>query len=378
MTNEYLKTVNILYVEDEDSVREGYVKTLNRCAKKLYIAENGEIGLELFKSNSADIDIVVTDIKMPKMNGIDMAKEIIEIDPNQSIVFTTAHGESSFLFEAIELQVDGYLLKPVPIKKLMGIIDKISKNIALEKINKMQQERLFKIAKMASMGELIGNIAHQWRQPLSAISTGATALELQKEYDNLTDEFFFETCKMIDKNAQYLSKTIDDFRDIIKHNGEIEVFDLKQNIEKFLNLIDTTIENNNIQVILDLQEDIKINGYPNELIKSFINMFDNSNDILYQNEENSRFIFITTYTDNNNIFIKFKDNGSGIPEEILPKIFEPYFTTKHQSQGTGLGLHMTYNLIVNGMNGNIEVLNVNYEYDGKNYIGAEFTIVLPI
>ncbi|MCK5111215.1 MAG: hybrid sensor histidine kinase/response regulator [Arcobacteraceae bacterium] len=376
MTNEYLKTANILYVEDEENIREGYTKTLNRCAKKLYVAPDGQSGLDLFNENS--IDIVITDIKMPNMSGIDMAKKIIEINPEIPIIFTTAHNEVNFLHEAINLQVDGYLLKPVPIKILMGKINKISKNIFLEKTNEIQQQRLFKIEKMAALGELIGNIAHQWRQPLSAISTGATGMEIQKEFGDLTDEFFFKTCSMIDKNAQYLSQTINDFSEIIKHNGKVEIFDLKDNIENFLTLVKTTIEDNNINVILDLQEDIKIDGYPNEFIQSFINMLNNSKDILNEMDENNKLVFITTYTDDNNIFIKFKDSGGGISDEILPKIFEPYFTTKHQSLGTGLGLHMTYNLIVNGMNGNIEAVNITYEYEGKSYTGAEFVITLPL
>ncbi|MCU7835050.1 MAG: diguanylate cyclase [gamma proteobacterium symbiont of Taylorina sp.] len=140
MTYKYLKTAKILYVEDDKKVREGYTKTLNRCAKELYVADDGEAGLELFKKLS--IDIVVSDIKMPHMNGIDMAKAIMETAPDIPIVFTTAHNETSFLFEAIELQVDAYILKPVPIKTLMSKINKISKNILLEKVNKMQHAEL--------------------------------------------------------------------------------------------------------------------------------------------------------------------------------------------------------------------------------------------
>ena len=152
MENKYLKTANILYVEDEKSIQEGFAKTLTRCAKELYIGSDGKEGLELFKKYQ--IDIVVSDIKMPIMSGIDMAKEILEINPNIPIIFTTAHSESNMLLQAIELHVDGYLLKPVSIKKLMKKINKISKHIALERINKEQQ------IKIQEQNEILKSIAY--------------------------------------------------------------------------------------------------------------------------------------------------------------------------------------------------------------------------
>ena len=231
---------------------------------------------------------------------------------------------------------------------------------------------------MASMGEMIGNIAHQWRQPLSVISTGVTGMKMQKEYDILTDEIFNNTCDVINKNAQYLSTTIDDFRNYIKGNRERKVFNLKKDIESFIHLVEGTIRKYNINMVLDLDESIKINGYENELAQCFINIFNNAKDVLVEKKENEeRYIFISTSMENDKVVIKIKDNGEGIEEDILPKIFEPYFTTKHQSQGTGLGLHMTYRLIVEGMNGTIEAKNICFDYEDKNYNGVEITITLP-
>ena len=131
-------------------------------------------------------------------------------------------------------------------------------------------------------------------------------------------------------------------------------------------------------MILDLQENIKINGYENELTQCLINIFNNAKDVLKEKVKNNRLIFISTFINKDKVIIKIKDNGGGIPEDIIGKVFEPYFTTKHQSQGTGLGLHMTYNLIIDGMNGTIEVNNVSYEYENNKYKGAQFTISLPL
>ena len=229
-------------------------------------------------------------------------------------------------------------------------------------------------SKMSALGEMIGNIAHQWRQPLSVISTGATGMLLQKEVGNLTDDDIDEACKAINKHSQFLSKTIDDFGNYIKGDRKKEIFSLSDDINDFLNFVEPDIDNNKLNIILELQDDIKIEGYPNELIQCFVNIFNNSKDVLIELDEDNRYIFISTMKENDNTIIKFKDNGGGINEDILLKIFEPYFTTKHKSRGTGLGLHMTYNLIVDGMNGTVNAQNVNYTYKGKNLKGLEFII----
>ena len=263
-------------------------------------------------------------------------------------------------------------------KKLQVLNDTLNQKVkdAVEK-NKQQDIKLHEQLKLAARGEMIGNIAHQWRQPLSVISSAATGLTIKKEHKILTDETFNETCKLINENAQYLSITIDDFKNFIKGERKRIKFNLNDNINSFLHLIEGSIKNNDIHIIQNNQDSIMLSGYPNELIQCFINIFNNSKDVLID-LDNDRFIFITTSTKDNKVIITLKDNAGGIKEDILPRIFEPYFTTKHQSQGTGLGLHMTYNLIVEGMDGTIEANNVSYEYEGKKYVGAVFTITLPL
>ena len=253
----------------------------------------------------------------------------------------------------------------------LKVKQEVEKNINIQK-------KLFNSEKMAAMGEMIGNIAHQWRQPLSVISTGATGIQIQKKYNILTDEFLDETCDAINSNAQYLSRTIDDFRNFIKGDREETSFSLSQNITSFLHLIEGSIKSNQLKMKLDLEDNIVLIGYPNELIQCFINIFNNSKDILKDMDEDYRFIFISSFIKDGNVIIQFKDNAGGIPTHILPKIFDPYFTTKHKSQGTGLGLHMTYSLVVEGMNGTIEVQNVSYKYDNVTYNGAQFEISLPL
>jgi len=240
------------------------------------------------------------------------------------------------------------------------------------------EKQVLESEKMASMGEMIGNIAHQWRQPLSIISTSATGMAMKKEFGVLEDEEFFKNCEHINLNAQYLSKTIDDFRDYIKGDQVAISFNLKETILSFLTLLDATIKDNNISIILDLDEKIVINGFPKELVQCFINILNNSKDAFKERDIKQRYFFISSKIEDDEIIINLKDNAGGIPNNIISKIFEPYFTTKHKSIGTGIGLHMTYDIINKSMKGNISVSNSNYEYKQNEQKGAEFIIKLPL
>jgi len=265
-------------------------------------------------------------------------------------------------------------------KELQKINNELELKIEQEvEKNKQAQEQVFKSEKLASMGEMIGNIAHQWRQPLSIISTGATGMLLQKQFEDLSDEQLKETCTLINDNAQYLSQTINDFRDFIKGDSKPVIFNLKNNMNSFIKLVDSTIKKHSIKVILDLDEKIEVEGFPNELLQCFINIFNNSKDALVENNpDGERYIFITNKVKNNLAIITLQDNAGGIPENIIDKIFEPYFTTKHQSHGTGLGLHMSYSMIVNHMKGSLEISNKTYNFEGKSYTGAKTTVTLPL
>ncbi|MFA9373739.1 MAG: rhodanese-like domain-containing protein [Poseidonibacter sp.] len=244
---------------------------------------------------------------------------------------------------------------------------------------KDDQKKLAEQSKLVAMGEMIANIAHQWRQPLSVISTAATGLKITKENNLLTDDYLFDMCTLIDEKAQYLSKTIEEFGDFVKGNIKIEKFTMKFCIESFLKILEERITINNINVVYYIEDDIKIESYLNELTQCFINILNNSIDVLVEkNNINNRYVFINQKVENNKIIIIFKDNGNGICESIKSKIFEPYFTTKHKSQGTGLGLNLTHNLVKEIFNGSIEVNNVDFEHESKKYQGAEFKLIIPI
>ena len=265
-----------------------------------------------------------------------------------------------------------YLLLTLPIifTTYLLIKEKTLENL------KMEQD-MMRSEKMAALGEMIANIAHQWRQPLSVISTGVTGMKMQKEYGILNDEEFDKTCQAINDNAQYLSKTIDHFSDFIKGERNKVEFDLRDNINNFLTLVQGSIKIHNINIVLDLEENIKINNYPNELLQCLFNIFNNAKDALVEKKIEDKYIFISSKIKKNHVIIKIKDNAHGIANSALPHIFEPYFTTKDKSEGTGLGLNITYNLVTKGMDGSIEAYNVSFIYNKNEYTGAEFRIELP-
>ncbi|MGB3751438.1 MAG: HAMP domain-containing sensor histidine kinase, partial [Arcobacteraceae bacterium] len=252
-------------------------------------------------------------------------------------------------------------------------------NIGYDLTKTEQNEKLlYEQSKLASMGEMIGNIAHQWRQPLSAISTAATGMQLQQEYDCLDPKDLISSCEAINNNAQYLSDTIEDFTNFIKGNKEKTFFHLKAAIQSVVHLLEGTIKQNNITLILNI-EDIELNSYENELTQGIINIINNAKDALVDlPNDTKKIIEISTYIEKNYCVIRIKDNAGGIQEDILTKIFDPYFSTKHKSQGTGLGLHMTYKLVVEGLQGTVVAKNVSTIYENKRYKGAEFTLKIPM
>jgi len=232
--------------------------------------------------------------------------------------------------------------------------------------------------KMASLGEMIGNIAHQWRQPLSTITTAASGMKMHKELDILSDDSFFKAISGIMRNSNYLSETINDFTNYIKDDKSMELFNLKEAISHNLLLLEGNIKINHINVIQDLDSKIKVYGNKHEIIQVSMNIINNAIDILKEkNQEFNKTIFLSTKQLENSILIQIKDNAGGIDEDVIDKIFEPYFTTKHQSQGTGLGLYMAHNIISN-MQGELVVSNIQYQYENISYKGALFTIELPL
>ena len=232
-------------------------------------------------------------------------------------------------------------------------------------------------SKLASMGEMIGNISHQWRQPLSIITTASTGVLFYKEMGNLSDELLEKEMNMINEQAQYLSRTIDDFKNFIKNDQEETMISIKEAVEYALKLTQATVKNNYIKVVTELDEDIQIHGNQNELVQSFINIINNAKDALKENtKEDDRYILLSTQKVADSLELKIIDSGNGIDSKHIERIFEPYFTTKHQSVGTGIGLSMVHKILHEKYHAIIDVYNDSFSIDDKKLYGACFAISL--
>ena len=261
-------------------------------------------------------------------------------------------------------------------KELRQINSELEIRIKQEVDENLRKDRLLsQQQKMVSMGQMIENIAHQWRQPLSLITTGVSGIKLKKQLNDLDDAFFYDTLDSILNTSKYLSNTIDDFRYFFKPQKEKENFYLEKCCIKTIDLMNPNFLNKDIQIEYKI-ENIQVCGYETELIQVLINILNNSKDALEFLNKDEKFIFINIFREDNKAIIEIKDNAGGIKEDILEKVFEPYFTTKHQSQGTGIGLFMCQEIIHKHMNGQINISNTSFDYKDKTYNGSLTRIIL--
>lgn len=282
---------------------------------------------------------------------------------------TTSDGNTIFLITSKVPLVD----KDNNIFGILGVYDDITeqKNIQMELNNRNIQ--LFEQSKMVSLGEMIGNIAHQWRQPLNTITTAISGLLIKMEYDkeSVSEDMIREFSEIILRQANYLSSTIDTFRNFIKEKKEFKEVVLQERITTIIDIIGTSLKNNHIDFELNMFDTpIKIKLVTGELDQVIINLFNNAKDILLERKIENPKVTLDLKLIDDNVLIIVEDNGGGIDLNILPKIFDPYFTTKHQSVGTGLGLHMSYKIIVESFHGKLYAKNSDK--------GAKFYIEIPL
>jgi signal transduction histidine kinase len=252
-------------------------------------------------------------------------------------------------------------------------------NLDLETKKTIKNEMLLiQQSKMAIMGEMIGNIAHQWKQPLSLISMSNSLLRLNKENESHnSEEEISEAIDNIDNSVIHLTTTIDDFRNFFNPSKEKTYFNIETIFEKTLKLINSEFKTSNIEIVKNIKETY-LSGYQNELLQVFINIIKNAKDesIKNPNRTQKQYVFIDVFEDKTFLYIKIKDTNGGIPKDILSDVFKPYFTTKKEIGGTGIGLYMSKQIITN-MNGEINATNEEFQYNNETYIGAQFSIKLP-
>ncbi|MEA3289514.1 MAG: response regulator [Campylobacterota bacterium] len=373
----YLNNFSVMHVEDEQDIQDIVRYILEPKVKNIYFASNGEEALEVFEKYNPDI--ILSDINMPHMNGLDMAKKIKELNPDIPIVLFTSFDNPDYLKEAINTGIDKYIEKPFDNKMVCNTLDCIAKTLYVN-IEKKNMEKMVQTqSKVAAMGEMIGNIAHQWRQPLSVVSTLASAITVKIDLGvDIPQKELYAHSNNILEQVNYLSGTIDDFKDFYNQSDKtFKAFNIKESIDKTIKLTKDSYKSNNIITILDI-DDFMFFQKENELIQVFLNIFNNAKDAFIINEIDTqkRFLFIEIEKAKESCIITIKDSAGGIVQDALERVFEPYFTTKFESQGTGIGLYMSNKIITEHFKGKIYAYNEEYNYNDLILKGAVFKIVL--
>ncbi|HEX5622996.1 MAG TPA: PAS domain-containing sensor histidine kinase [Sulfuricurvum sp.] len=251
---------------------------------------------------------------------------------------------------------------------LVGISRDITKERHLEQEVKSQQAMLIQQSRLAAMGEMIGNIAHQWRQPLNALGLIVQDIEEAYEFGELNKEYIQTTSSKAMDQINYMSQTIEDFRNFFNPEKTKKLFSLHSSIMSTIDILSASMKKNGIQYTISIPENLQIYGYPNEFSQVIFNLLNNAKDALMGKEVTTPLLRIEAHQDNNKIQILISDNGGGIPEAVFPKIFDPYFTTKEEGKGSGIGLYMSKMIIQEQMQGTLKAHNIQD--------GVCFTILL--
>jgi signal transduction histidine kinase len=307
---------------------------------------------EMAKIINKNVEIVREDLK----------KDIKLIEDATSVVNSLKKGDLERRLEEDASSDELNKLKQV----MNDMLNSLEDRIVLEINERTKQEQLLiQQSKLASMGNMIGNIAHQWRQPLSEINAVLMNMQVRKEHEDLSDAFFEESIEECDVILSHMSNTISDFQNFFKPSKEKTKFSLKDECKNASFIIESSLKYNQISFEIDIDKDCEVCGYPREFSQAILNILSNAKDVLIERKIENPYIKLSLKQGSKFALIKIQDNGGGISDAVKERLFEPYFTTKHAKQGTGIGLYMSKIIIEANMHG---FINVENSKDGAVFI----------
>jgi signal transduction histidine kinase len=380
----------ILCVDDGPanlSLLEGLLSPLGY---DVVMAANGQQALEKIKTEP--IDLCLLDIIMPGMDGLEVCRRI-KSDPatrNIPVVLLTALTESKHRILGAEAGAEDFISKPfnttevlarikmlLHVKSINGQLQTAYQEItdlknsleervarAIDEIRQKDQ-MLIALGRMAAIGEMIHNIAHQWNQPLNALGLIVQQLPFYHETGTLTGELLNENTQQAMMQIKHMSQTINDFRNLFKVDKEAIAFSVNEVITRTLSLLEKTFKDQIIHIAFQPEGHPRANGFPNEYSQVLLNILLNARDALVEHKVDHALISIRSFAEGRKSVVTITDNAGGITEEIIDKLFDAYFSTKGES-GTGIGLFMSKAIIEKSMKGKLTVRN-----SGN---GAEFRI----
>lgn len=381
-------------LEDDNKLLEERVireveKKLKSNAKLYALYEQSNFGVSFLNSKGEFLEYndklpLLLGYSREEFEGIDFMTVILPEDRKHNIEQfnkVIQEGETFVEFDKRCIKKDGSIVwfhtKLIKLHRVLNsndfyiaaVCEDISDKVKLAEELKVKEDMLVAQSRQATMGNMIGMIAHQWRQPLSIINMIVNNIQLDIVLESIEDNVGLEDdIKSILEQTEYLNQSIEDFRNFFRPNKEKISTDVNQVMRQTLKLINKSFENNNIEVLTDYNAESRIEIYPNELMQVFINIINNAKDAIGGNNIENGKITVKTMDDEKNIVILIEDNAGGIPLDTIERMGKLYFSTKGDS-GTGLGLYMSKMIIENQLNGSINWKNEND--------GAVFSITIP-
>jgi PAS domain S-box-containing protein len=362
-----------LYDENGEIIDFIYTMSNKKACSIVKLREEELIGQRLSKMLSGNF------IALDSLNGqslFDIYKEVVLTGESKSLEFYfESNGIKEWFRNKTVKYEDGFIctFEIITEEKYFQekLEQKLEQKVEEEMKKRFKQERLLiQQSKMATMGEMMAAIAHNWRQPLNTISLLSASITKKLLNSKLTKDYIDNWIIKMNNQVNFMSQTIDDFRNFYKPEEEFKKVSLKKIISKVISLINLQLNINNIKIEANIPESILIMCLENQLQQALINILINSKEAIISKNIINGMILLSASEDDSFVNLIIQDNGGGIEkEENFTSIFEPYFTTKANSHGTGIGLYMTKIIIEQNMKGKIETKNINN--------GFEFTIKIP-
>lgn len=354
----FAKKLKLLYVEDDESSREQTIDILKIFFEDILVAVDGAEAIDIYENNF--VDFIITDINMPKVNGLKFIEHVRNKNKDIAVFILSAHSDTSFFLNSIDLGVDGYIIKPIKSEQFVDQIRKKVHKLYLQKqlkdyhenlekkvkqqVNELRKKdkMLIQQTKLATMGEMMDVVAHQWKQPINIISMNSSYVkELMDEGMDIDKQMIDMCYEKVSGQIQHMVNTLDDFRAFFRPSEKIETIAVDEILKSVLLLIHDDLIKNNIKVKLDLQEDLIIDVNTGEIKHIFINLINNARDAFKEKNIKPKQITIKAFKNNDKVQIETIDNAGGIPNDVINSIFEANFTTKENSGGTGMGLYIS-------------------------------------
>jgi len=364
MKDEY----SVLIVDDESYVIELMALYLNN-EYKVHVATNGEDAIKIALSEYPDI--IVMDIKMPGMNGLEAGRTLKEnpVTKDVPIIFCSVYHDREHLLEVLRLGGVEYISKPIIGAEFKNKVDQQRRIVKLEREAERRESLLLEQSKLACMSDLLTHIAINFKQPLHLFSINNLNLQKKLKGKECDEHFLQDHISESQKLIKNMDETIDDYTSYFFHQEERVVFPILSSVVRSFAAVDMVFKKSDVEIRTNIDKEIYLYGYTNEFSQVLISLFKNSVEAIINRSVQGGFVEVKAQQNEKAIHIIVQDNGGGIDQKYLDKVFQPDFTTKHHSNGSGTGLFISKMIIEKSMQGSLELKN--------NLDGLCVTITLP-